>query len=305
MLMNPKQRWELSLAALMGLTAEMGQNRHGVSECRLAWFISVFPEGGWSLQPREQKLTKRGIWSRGRVIALRRLAKDMERLRYLSEHDRRVCAQLKTRYHSYGAQDYEWDEDAIAALVGHPLVFWEDASTTRVEIVKGEPQLLVKRKQNGWLTLSLTPSLPANDAGNRRDIVVTKETPTRLQVVTIQPEHRRMAEIMGGGQSLEVPQEAEEQVLTAINSIASIVTVHSDIGGGIIDAEAVPADSQPHIHLLPVGHGLKVSLLVRPFPRGGPYYRPGTDGETVLAEIRQALTDPARPEARAKTSPCR
>jgi hypothetical protein len=51
------------------------------------------------------------------------------------------------------------------------------------------------------------------------------------------------------------------------------------------DAEAVEAHPEPHIHLLPAGDGLKVSLLTRPFGDDGPYYRPGTGGEMVIAEV--------------------
>ncbi|MGV2388509.1 MAG UNVERIFIED_CONTAM: hypothetical protein LVR29_09855 [Microcystis novacekii LVE1205-3] len=43
-----------------------------------------------------------------------------------------------------------------------------------------------------------------------------------------------------------------------------MVTVHSDIRGGKA-ARSVAADSQPRIHLLPAGEGLKVAVLSRPF----------------------------------------
>jgi hypothetical protein len=55
--------------------------------------------------------------------------------------------------------------------------------------------------------------------------------------------------------------------------VSSIVTVHSDIGGGVV-TEEVPADPKPHVHLLPASGGLKVAVLARPFAQGGPYYRP-------------------------------
>ncbi|MFM7790686.1 MAG: ATP-dependent helicase, partial [Microcystis panniformis] len=75
-----------------------------------------------------------------------------------------------------------------------------------------------------------------------------------------------------------------EKVLAAINSLSGIVTVHSDIGGGKA-ARSVAADSQPRIHLLPAGEGLKVAVLSRPFGAAGPYFQPGKGGETVIAEI--------------------
>lgn len=118
-----------------------------------------------------------------------------------------------------------------------------------------------------------------------QNILAVKETPTRIKVIEINAEHRRIAEIIGKENRLDVPAIAEKQVLAAINAVSGIVTVHSDIGGGLAGAEEVPAQTIPHIHLLPANAGLKLSLLSRPFAQGGPYYRPGTGGETVIAEI--------------------
>jgi hypothetical protein len=112
-----------------------------------------------------------------------------------------------------------------------------------------------------------------------------KETPTRLKVVELNASHHRIAEILGPENRLEVPESAKEQVLSAINAVSGLVMVHSDIGGGVADAEEVEAQPQPHVHLLPAGDGLKVSLLTRPFGDDGPYYRPGTGGEMVIAEV--------------------
>jgi len=160
------------------------------------------------------------------------------------------------------------------------LVFWEDTPTIRVEIVKGEPELLVKKEKQGRLTLEFSPQLPES-----QNILYIKETPTRIKVIEITTEHRRIAEIIGKDNKLNVPAIAEKQVLAAINAVSGIVTVHSDIGGGSEGAEEVPAQTLPHIHLLPANAGLKITLLSGPFAQGGPYFRPGTGGETVIAEI--------------------
>jgi SNF2 family DNA or RNA helicase len=160
------------------------------------------------------------------------------------------------------------------------LVFWEDSPTTRVEIVKGEPELIVKKGKRERLSLEFSPKLTES-----QNILAVKETPTRIKVIEINAKHRRIAEIIGKENRLDVPAIAEKQVLAAINAVSGIVTVHSDIGGGLAGASEVPAQTIPHIHLLPANTGLKVSLLSRPFAQGGPYYRPGTGGETVIAEI--------------------
>jgi SNF2-related domain len=196
-----------------------------------------------------------------------------------------VCAQIEAytdygSYRYYSKTEYRMGDRAIFALIGHPFVFWEDAPTTRVEIVKGEPELLVQKGKQDRLTLGFAQALTREE-----NIMVVKETPTRLKVIEIKPEHRRIAEILGAQNRLEVPTSAKERVLAAINAISGVITVHSDIGGGVASAEEVPADTQPHVHLRPAGEGLKVAILSRPFAQGGSYYRPGSGGETVIAEI--------------------
>jgi len=121
------------------------------------------------------------------------------------------------------------------------------------------------------------------EVGQFEDEVFKKET--RLKVIEITEEHRRITAIIGKTNRLEVPAIAKERVLAAISAVSSIVTVHSDIGGGISNAEEVPADSKPHMHLLPAGEGLKLAVLARPFTDAGSYYRPGTGGATVMTEI--------------------
>ncbi|AUB43850.1 Superfamily II DNA or RNA helicase, SNF2 family (plasmid) [Nostoc flagelliforme CCNUN1] len=84
----------------------------------------------------------------------------------------RVCSCIEVYSEGYyGKVDYTFGEKAISALIGHPLVFWEDTPTIRVEIVKGEPELLVKKEKLGRLTLEFSPKLPES-----QNILHIKET---------------------------------------------------------------------------------------------------------------------------------
>ncbi|MBW4519829.1 MAG: DEAD/DEAH box helicase [Scytolyngbya sp. HA4215-MV1] len=281
-LIEPKETWQLSLTALTNLSKASPQTvAKAEGTQRLAWFITFYSSNSYQLEPREQKINAQGVWSKGRPIALKRLKKTGE-LDYLTPQDIRVCAQLETEhsYGYYGQTQYRFSQKAIVALVGHPHVFWTDTPTIRVEIVKGEPELLVKKGKGDQFTLQFSPEL-----SKAENILVVKESPTRLKVIEITADHRRIAEILGAKNRLQVPAIAKDQVLAAINAVSGIVTVHSDIGGGVSNAEEVPADAKPHVHLLPAGDGLKVAVLTRPFAQGGPYYRPGAGGETVIAEI--------------------
>lgn len=298
-LIQPQETWELCLNALANLQQDKEPQVLTKLEAnqRLAWFVTFYSTG-CILQPREQSINAKGEWSKGRPIALKRLKNEAEDFAYLTPQDLQVCSHIKPHSYGWGKLDYTFGEKAMAALVGHPLVFWEDLPTTRIELIKGEPELLVKKakgednsksKQKGnpssnqkgdHLILQLSPELKEN-----KDILVVKESPTRLKVIEITDQHRRIAEILGRQNRLEVPASAKERVVAAINAVSGIVTVHSDIGGGGASVAEVPSDPKPHIHLLPAGAGLKVAILARPFAQGGPYYRPGTGGETVIAEI--------------------
>ncbi|MGD1855382.1 MAG: DEAD/DEAH box helicase [Leptolyngbyaceae cyanobacterium] len=274
--LQPQSTWELSLKALTNVTGSPAKN-NAKSERRLAWFLTLYTKH-WLLQPKEQKLSVKGTWTKGRVVALSRLAKDTSEFDYLTPQDLRACNHIKYDY--YSGNQYSLNRDAIKALVGHPLVFWEESPTVRVEIVAATPELIVEQGGDGTLTLHMEPAISPGDG-----ITLVKETPTRIKVLEVTDEHQRIAEILGKRNQLTVPAAGYEKVLAAIQSVSSLVTIHSDIGGDMDDVESIEADAKPHVHLMPAGDGLKLSMLTRPFPNSGTYYPPGTGRKTVIAEI--------------------
>jgi superfamily II DNA or RNA helicase len=281
-LIQLKEPWEISLNALTNLhqkatatTVERDSNSQ-----RLAWMITMYGASSWMLQPREQAINAKGEWGKGRNIALKRL-KDTSEFNYFTPQDLQACRHLKS-YNSggWGGTEYQFDDRAILALIGHPLLFWESNPTTRIEIVKGEPELTIKAIKGDKIVLEMVPQPQIG-----QPVMLVKESPSRLKAIEINDSHRKISEILGAKNRLEVPAIAKERVLTAISSISQLVTIHSDIGGGSDNIEEVPSDPQPHIQLFPVGTGLKLTILARPFAPAGPYYSPGTGGETVIAEI--------------------
>jgi SNF2 family DNA or RNA helicase len=275
-----EQPWERQLNALINLQPAV--NQEVVKESRLAWLL------GWdehlgvrALEPREQKRDVQGGWTRGRPLGLKRLAEEAAELDFLTAQDVQVASTINAyRYYSGTGMRHEFDLDkAVALLAGHPLLFWMDSPGTRIELLPGEPQLMV-RAAGGKVTISLNPPMREQQG----EIVVTKETPTRLRIVRIKDEHKRIGAIVGEG--LEVPLEAEKRVLQAISAISSIVTVQSDIGGSPADIESVTADMRLHLHLLPYQQGLRVRVLVRPLPDAGPYLLPGDGAESIIADLK-------------------
>jgi SNF2 family DNA or RNA helicase len=283
-LVKTQEPWELCLNALSNFQKkDTSETALATSTtARIAWFLTLYANS-YVLQPKEQKRTAQGHWTKGRAIALKRLKENISEFDYLTPQDHQVCACLRSEhdYHGYYAStSYIFDEKAIVALVGHPNVFWENLPDIRIDIVKGEPELLVKKAKGDRLLLQLSPKITSNQT-----IAFTQETPTRVRVMSITSEHHRIAEILGSSNQLEVPSAAQERVLSAIAAVSGLLTVHSDIGGGMDNVEEVAPDPKPHVHLLPADPGLKISLLTRPFAQGGSYFQPGKGGATVIAEI--------------------
>nr|WP_315399984.1 DEAD/DEAH box helicase [uncultured Duganella sp.] len=274
-----QEAWQRQLSALINLQQPAAPDATGAT--RLVWQLTYDNRHGLTeVAPVEQKRDARGLWSKGRAVGLKRLRFEPEQFDFLTPQDVRVSEAISVAHRSYHSSGLAYEIDpqrAAVSLIGHPLLFWADAPDTRVEMLGGEPELLIK-KSPGNLEIRLHPRIPDDNSS----VIVGKETPTRLRVVNILDEHRRIAAIVGD--SLTVPAHAEQQVLHAISSISSLVTVQSEIGGAAPDMQQVEADTRLHVHLLPYQHGLKMQVLVRPLANGA-YYAPGAGADSVIADV--------------------
>ena len=273
--------WQRALEALTQLTTEPAVSVQ--TESRLIWSLSL-NNNILILEPKEQRMGKSGRWTKGRPISLKRLYHNLAEFEYLSEQDRRICAHIvlekEPAYYGYSSREfYDLSNKAILETVGHPYIFWanQEALNIPVDICLAEPQLLV-REQKENLHISLIPQITT------QQIIAQKTASNGLIVYVINEAHRQVAAILGKN-GLTVPAAARQQVIDSIASIASMLIVQSDIGGSSSHAISVVADSRLHIHLQPVGQGMQIEMFVQPFSDGGPLYRPGAGGTTVLAEI--------------------
>ncbi len=283
-LLPQQPKWQRALDALAQLTEAPAPAKTD-QQVRMIWSVNLL-DNQVVLQPHEQKLGKSGRWTKSRPISLKRLYQDLDEFDCLSEQDHRICAHIhmeKNRdYYSsnYNKEIYELSDEAILAAAGHPNVYWinQEGSGAPIEISVAEPQLLVKEQQQN-LHISLLPAI----VGGQK-ILVQKTADNGLLVYKINDQHRQVAEILGKS-GLTVPATARQQVIDSIASIASMLTVQSDLGGSSSHAQSVDADSRLHVHLQPVGQGIQIEIFVQPFANGGPLYKPGAGGTTVLAEI--------------------
>ncbi|BDD88831.1 DEAD/DEAH box helicase [Desulfofustis limnaeus] len=279
-IIEPEEAWKRSLQALISISAHARADTAD-GDTRLIWLLE-YRQGTIDLQPREQKRTADGQWSKGRPISLDRLY-GPAKAPYLSLHDRKICLAIRKEESGEGQARYYFDQEKLlAALVGHPLLHHADSPSTPVECVSGEPELFIEEQGEH---LRITFSLPAASG----DIMVVPETANRFKIIRINDNHRRIAQITGKD-GLVVPVEASEQVLTAIGNISSFMTVHSAIAADASARQAqdisfVEADPSIYMHILPFGSGFRLEMFVKPFREGSSYLKPGQGVENIMAEV--------------------
>lgn len=279
-ILEPEEPWKRSLQALIQATTDTSDVL--TQKVRLAWLIE-FENNKMLVSPREQKLTSDGNWSKGRPISLTRLYQT-NRFNYLTAQDRRICAAIKkvTNPETHAINHFLEMDKALVAMIGHPSLYMAESPQTPVEFVAGEPELLVEERGDN-LHIRFAHPITSDDINYYR------ETPTRVKIISINDNHRRIAQITGRD-GITVPRSASEQVLTAIGNISSFMTVHSAIAaegsqGRDDNITVVDSDSTIYMHLIPYGTGFRLEMFVKPFIDGGHYLKPGQGVENIMAEV--------------------
>ena len=267
-----QETWQRALSALSQLKTPANSG----ADVRIAWFLEC--ESHYiNLEPREQKRNAKGVWSKGRPIALKRLSYEQDSLPGISEQDKKIASCIRKSYDNYyGASDYEINgEKALPFLIGHPHVFWLDAPEVHIDISRGEPALIMTQ-QSDKIHMQLEPAMDRDEA-----VIWHKQTPTRLVVYPGSPEIKQIAGIIGQG--LTVPANAKAQLVDVIAAIAPHLRIHSDLPELAQHITQVPVDSTMYAHLLPLKDGLRVQFLVRPLPDGS-WFAPNKGSAQVVGE---------------------
>ncbi len=295
-----EEPWRKSLRALrvaVSGAVTKDKNSDEAPQSRIVYLLRFSRTGALEdISPLEQKLTAKGAWTKGRPIALQRLVSG-DRLEGLTKADQPLRSAIHRSEYYYGNQ-YEFNlKRALPALVGHPFLFLADSPTTPVEMLKGEPEIMVLR-QGKEVVISLIPKVT-----NDEPFVLVRETPTRYRVIELSEAHHRLARILGG-KGLALPATAQEEIAPVLAEVASLVTVHSTIPGTAHSIESVAADSTPRVHLLPHGQGLSLEILVRPFKDDGPYLKPGQGTKNLMADVsgRRCQTERNLQEEKTRTA---
>ncbi|MBU4118907.1 MAG: DEAD/DEAH box helicase [Proteobacteria bacterium] len=270
---TPEEQWQRALRALNFSSAPALPPKPETTS-RLVWMIDYQKQDdAISLTPKVQNLTARGLWTKGRSVALRKLFRK-NKPSFLSPQDLLICETIVEKKDSRGVFFRFTMPQALLALIGHPYVFLADSPKTPVEILQGEPELRVDQ-QGDSLLIQFSPWPDSNEA------IVYRETPARFRIYPITEDHRRVAQVIGSN-GLSVPLDGKDELFATLGNISSFMTVHSTIDGKSVGIAESQPDSRIHMQLLPYGAGFRLAMLVKPLQPDGPYQRPGEGPKTII-----------------------
>ncbi len=279
-LFKPEDEWKKALKRLKHIVGQ-GQSVVVSKPERLVWLVN-YRYSSLNFNPREQVISKSGKWSKGRPIALRRIMQcDVNSM---SAIDRQIASCISEEQLSTWGRYYETNyfldaEKAMPHFMKHPYLFLEDSPTTPVELVKDDIQLIVKKKQ-GHFDISFSQKF------DKHGVQVIRETPSRFKIIEVTETQLKIAKALGKKHRLTIPKETESELKNIITDLSSTIPIHSDIkSGGDAKIATTTADAKPHIHLLPVGNGIRVEFFVRPFKNTGSFCKPGIGGTTIIEEV--------------------
>ncbi|MCK5820156.1 MAG: hypothetical protein KAH18_13180, partial [Psychromonas sp.] len=277
-LIPPICQWQRSLDALKNINqTENGEPVKAKSDTRMVWWIT---RGTFELSPREQKQGKKGAWTKGRAVSLKKLHREIFNYDYLTPQDLKICAHIQEYSDGgwYGATSFELNEKAIYAAIDHPHLYWAEDKSQAVALSTESPTLLIAEKGKN-LKIALKP-FPENEMN------IVREDEYTLKLVNFDAEHHRIAEILTRD-GLTVPASAKQQVLDSISTIAPFLTIHSDIGGGTKDCEEVESDKQLYMQISVLDEGvIKIAATICPLGELGPAFPPAQGSKVIMSEIQ-------------------
>jgi SNF2-related domain/Helicase conserved C-terminal domain len=272
-----RSAWEASLDALHSLTKSARQPTENAADERLIWLVHLKES---LVEPLIQKRTSDG-WSAGRAVPLRGLLAGGEHRGVVRPEDENLVRQV--RMESGTSADRAelrlgigFDE-ALTALVEHPLVFIAPERVRPVELVSGQVSLRVAKRAEGYRVEADPPGLDFRERGAR--VQLCKEGGRWVVYAPSAPQREALAVV---GDGLEIPLVGSVQLQQVLARLGAVLTIQS----GLKQASS-PAAADPRLgmRLVPVAEGFNVTCFARPFGLpGSPTFGPG-DGEPCVSKV--------------------
>jgi len=287
-----KEPWDQALDKLLALAP--AANNQSLStlgntdnSMRMIWLIDpdCFP---YSIVPKEQKTTKRGGWTKGRSVSLKRLYEEVDSFSYLTAEDKKICQAIKLYQENYSwsryGNTYELEGyKALQACIAHPQLYLENDLGTPIELIEHEPEILLTEHRNGFKIKML--DLPRDiDEAEHSFCHLSAETRHRYKLVNFDQQQLKVASILGSA-GITVPKAAKDKVINSIKALAPLMNIQSELAEVVgVDVTQVDVDPSLYININRQGDGLELECHFQPLGENGPSVLPGIGNQRVFAD---------------------
>ena len=265
-----KKQWETvfdNIESSIGKPAEKDEG-----DTRLAYIL----HGGGFVEVREQQRLRNGKWGAGKKVS--DMAYLSGEISYMDETDRQIW-----KDHIRSGNPFLAEESVVPYMQGVPRLFYgryapfEPVNVTSehlyFEIVKGKSSF----KINSNVTAKEL-SLSCTDNG----MMVRKISDTEYCVVEFRAEYKSLYRQILSLKS--IPLEAESRMAATLQTLGSIVEVHSDMLEGGSSLECIAGSPVISVQIGAVAADVyNVSLKVRPLPDGTRLFVPG-EGQAMISD---------------------
>lgn len=268
-----QEKWEQLLDGLLNLTGKkLPAAKSDSSSSRVCYLLNM---NNQFIQPIQQTMNAKGMWSTGRNIALKRFKE--QQVDGMTEQDRKVAAAVTSYSGYYGAIDYHLDfYKALPELCGHPYLFLYSNPSVSIELVKAQPEIITENTRNGI-------RLKANLTDTDEKVILIRETQTRYKLITLSSQQRAVIRMINQG--VTIPPKGKSKLMEAVSGLSGMMTVHSDLDEASVHAKIIEADSRIRVQIVPIGDGLKAELFVKPLNSDPPYVKPGKGSKVVYGTV--------------------
>lgn len=274
--------WEKVIARLAEKTqpvppsGKAGTKEKAQSQSRIIYHVNGYGQ----ITPRLQKSKDGVTWSKGRNIALSTFQAGIPEM---NDKDKILSTHVKCYVSSGWGYNETWElqgANALAELVGYPLVFSERQPDVPVVITKEEPQITVTKTPKGFRIES-----NVDDKKITSGFIFHKENDFLFHVMELTSAQCELLGILS--ELKDFPKESEPQLAALLPQLSQVLTIHSDLVQSEKQLKKVKADTFITVQLQPIGEGIKAELFVKPFIDQPPYCKAGKGNVSVMGTVNE------------------
>ena len=281
-----KPRWDRALSQLNALANQATfDHTDNIKNERIIWEMN-FAGANSFFTARIQSKTSQG-WSKGKPIALKRLADDLSALSYLTTKDKMVIQAIEQlNFEDYRGSETQYKLQglkALHAIKNAPNIYLSGDLSLPISITECPPMVRVE-SDNKDIHVSIS-HLPLSLEQEAPLFSFYKQQGDEYQFSVFEREHLKIAQIIKE-EGLVLPRSAELELLQSIQAIAPLIDIQSSLAPSNNNTTITKPQVSLVINIQPYQDGLTFTCIVLPLGENGPAFKPGCGAKHISALIK-------------------